>query len=253
MDRDKNIILQDEFLRRVVYAVNKAIVEDVPNSLKENYRETNNVALHLKGDCINENLRRHVVGNNIELLPFKRFNWAGRALIDRNNYLTYTITTVDTLMGIPKKKGRTRPHFLQSILHAENGGCEAQYKQMNLGFEITQFDNEVLEKDYDDITHGLIEKDEDYRHYVIAYKSEENEIVELMLKLLDKDFDIVDEVSLMDYIKPDFAKLTDIKFEETVETSAETVSETEEDSRSLVAVKSGYKPKLRDMDKPSDD
>jgi hypothetical protein len=251
--RDKNIVLQDEFLRRVVYAINKAVVEDAPSSLKENHRETNNVALHLKGDCINDNLRRDVVGNHIELLPIKRFNWAGRAIIDRKNYLTYTITTVDTLKSIPKKKGRTRPHFLQSILYAENRACAARHKQMDLGFAITQFDNEELEEDYDNITHGFIEKNEDYRHYVIAYKSEENEIVEIMLKLLDKDFDIVDEASLMDYIKPDFAKLTEITFDETVETSVETVPETEDDSRRLVAVKSGYKPKLRDIDKPSDD
>ena len=247
-----NNILQDEFLRRAVYAINKAITEDIPSYLKENYHETNNSILQLKGDYINDNLRKHVVGNHIELLPFSRYNWAGRIIIDRKNYFTYTITTVGTLMSIPKKKGRTRPHFLQSILYAENSDCEAQVKQLNLGFDITRFDAEELETDYNDITHGFIEKNENYRHFVIAYKSEENEIVEIMLKLLDKDFDVVDEISLMDYVKPDFAKLTEITFDE--ETNAEMdLPKDENDSRKLVAVKSGYKPNLRDIDKPSDE
>ena len=252
IDKEINSVLQDELLRKAVYAINKAITEDIPGYLKENYHETNNSILQLKGDYINDNLRKYVVGNHIELLPFSRYNWAGRILIDRKNYFTYTITTIGTLMSVPKKKGRTRPHFLQSILYAENSDCEAQVKQMNLGFDITQFDSEELETDYNDITHGFMGKNENYRHFVIAYKSEENEIVEIMLKLLDKDFDTVDEVSLMDYIKPDFAKLTEITFDEETNDEME-IPGSENDSKTLVTVKPGYKPNLREIDKPSDD
>lgn len=251
-NQEINSVLQDEVLRKAVYAINKAITEDIPSYLKENYHETNNSILQLKGDYINDNLRQYVVGNHIELLPFKRYNWSGRILIDKENCFTYTITTIGTLMSIPKKKGRKRPHFLQSILYAENSDCEAQVKQMNLGFDITQFDSEELETDYNEITHGFIERNEPYRHFVIAYKSEENEIAEIMLKLLDKDFDTVDEVSLMDYVKPDFAKLTEITFNEETNDGMETQGD-EDDGKPVVTVKPGYKPNLRDTDKPSDE
>ena len=244
--KDEKIILRDSFLRKVVYAINKAIEDDIPNYLRENKNETNNALLQLKGDYINKNLRKHVVGNDIELVPFKRHSWSGRIILDRANRLTYTITTLMTLMSIPKKKGRTRPHFLHSILYAENRSCKAQFKQMDLDFGVTQFDSEELEKDYESINQGLIDKNENYRHYVIAYKSEGDEIAEIVLRLLDKDFDIVDEASLMNYVRPDFARLTDIEIAEDTEEAAG-----ENDSKNLVAVKTGFKPKLREIDKPA--
>ncbi len=243
------LIIQEDFLRKVVYAVEKAIRDDIPHYLRENHYETNNALPHLRGDYINENLRRHVVGNGIELVPFKRYSWAGRIIIDRVNHLTYTITTFNTLVNIPKKKGRIKPHFLQSILYAENASCEAKIKQTKFDFGITQFESDELEQDYANISQGLININENYRHYVIAYQSEGNEINEIILRLLDKDFDTVDEASLMEYIKPDFARLTDMEFvEEEVEMSKEP------DSENLVNIKAEvFVPNLRKIDKPADE
>ncbi|MEN6413443.1 MAG: DUF5986 family protein [Veillonellales bacterium] len=248
---EKNIndklILQNDLLRRIVYAVNKAVEDDIPDYLKEQHHETNNAIPHLKGDYINDNLRNNVVKENIELIPFKRYGWSGRIIIDHVNHVTYTITTLNTLVGIPRKKERRTPHYLQSILYAENSGCQAPVKQTCLDLGITQFSSEELEEDYNSITNGLISKEDDYRHYIIAYKSEGNEIVEIILKLLDRDFDAVDEVSLMEYIKPDYARLTDI---EDFKDSSKTAEEP--DHKGLVAVKAGLKPNLKDTDKPVD-
>lgn len=79
------------------------------------YKETNNAVGHLRGDYINDNLRKYVIANGIELIPFKRSSWQGRIIVDRNNKITYSITTQNTLNSIPKKE-RARPHYLQSIL-----------------------------------------------------------------------------------------------------------------------------------------
>lgn len=77
-------------------------------------------------------------------------------------------------------------------------------------FGITIFDTDVLEQDFKKISQGMINVEEDYKHYIIAYKAENGEIKDIKLRFLDKDFNIVDEASLMQYIKPDFARLTDI-------------------------------------------
>lgn len=54
---------------------------------------------------------------------------------------------------------------------------------------------------------------------------------------------IVDEESLMQYVRPDFAQLTN--------TASETKSEEDNShsKKSLVAIRSGVKPKLREIEK----
>ena len=43
------------------------------------------------------------------------------------------------------------------------------------------------------------------------YEAERCEVKNVTLQLLDKDFDVVDECSLNNYINVDFAKLTEMK------------------------------------------
>ena len=63
------------------------------------------------------------------------------------------------------------------------------------------------------------------------------------LQTFDLHFNIVDEASLMQYIKPDFARLTDIG------PSEDTDEDAKPDKKGLVAIKSGIKPKLREIEK----
>lgn len=243
--RHKEIIINDTLLRKIVYAIDKAISDDLPQFLQDNHMETCNYIIQLRGDKINDNLRNHVVNEDIELVPFKRCVWSGRILVDRINHITYTITTVPTLDGIPRKKNRRSPHFLQSVLFAENSECKSPNKQMNLyDFGVIPFDTMELEADYIGITKGLINRDENYCHYIVAYKSEGSELKDVILKLLDKDFGTVDETSLNEYIKPDFSRLTEVApAGQTVETEENT------ESKKLVAIKAGIIPKLREVEK----
>lgn len=82
---------------------------------------------------------------------------------------------------------------------------------------ITIFDTSVLEQDFEKISQGLIDKEEDYRHYIVSYIANHGEIESITLKFLDKEFNIVDQESLMQYIKPDFAQLTNIDSETAAE------------------------------------
>ena len=94
--------------------------------LRENHRETNNAIILLRGDNINTNLRTHVVKDDIDLVPFQRYGWSGRMVIDRKEHITYSIMTEGTLSGVPKKKNRENPHYLQSVLYVENKDCIAK-------------------------------------------------------------------------------------------------------------------------------
>ena len=130
MNRNTQIVINDDLLRKIVYCIEKAIGDDLRQYLRENHRETNNAIILLRGDNINTNLRTHVVKD--DLVPFQRYGWSGRMVIDRKEHITYSIMTEGTLSGVPKKKNRENPHYLQSVLYVENKDCIAKERQMTL-------------------------------------------------------------------------------------------------------------------------
>lgn len=246
LDKSRNtkIFIDDTLLRKIVYSIEKAIGEDQQQYLRENQKETNNAIILLRGDDINTNLRHHIVKDNIDLIPFQRYGWSGRIIIDRTEHITYSIMTEGTLATVPRKKNRINPHYLQSILYAENKDCIAKERQMTLqDFGITIFDSDVLEQDFEKISQGLIDREEDYRHYVVSYIANHGEIKSITLKFLDKEFNIIDEESLMQYIRPDFAQLTN------TDSETESKEDNSHSKKSLVAIRSGVKLKLREIEK----
>jgi len=237
------ISINEPLLRKIVRAIEKACGEDTREHIQDNRLETNNAVPFLRGDYINDNLRKSVVNDEVMLISFCRSGWSGRIINDTANKVTYNITTKGTLAGIPKKKGRTIPHYLQSILYTENGDCEGVLKQMTLeDFGVVCFDSQDLLDDYEQIMNGHISTDDNYRHYIIAYEAEHYEITDISLQFLDKNFDTIAEYSLNEYLKPDFGSL----LEPVLMVGSEPE---EENNRSLISVKSGIKPKLREIEK----
>ena len=239
----KNIYLNEKIIIKIVYAILKAVTDDVPQYLKENHKETNNAIIQLRGDYINDNLKNMVVSDEVKFIPFKRYGWQGRLLVDPINKITYSITTQNNLRAIPKKRGRTRPHYLHSILAKENGSCEGQYVQEPL-FPMEKFDKKTLENDYNEIISGMLNPSEDYRHYVISYNAVNNELLDVKLEYLDKHFITIEEISLNEYIKPDFARLTN-----SAEEHMDSSDSSQENVRNHLGLKAGLRPVLKEIEK----
>ena len=237
----REIDINENLIRRIVRAIDKAVADDVPQYLRENYKETNNAIPHLRGDFINDNLRLQVVGENIELIAFQRYAWEGRLIVDRVNKITYTVTTQQTLKLIPKKQ-RSKPHFLQTLLHNENDCYEASIEQLEL-LEPIIFDEDIFQDDYTSIVGNLIDPAEGYRHYVIAYEAKKSELIDVQLEFLDKNFKLIEGVCLNEYIKPDFARITSPDL--TIEVYSDNK---DEEAKSLISIKSGLRPKLREIE-----
>ena len=247
--RSESIIVNEILNRKIVYAINKAISDDVPRNNRENRLETNNRNIFATGDYINDNLRKHVVKDEIELLSFKRYAWEVRILVDRSNRVTYTISTHQTLWSAIRKN-RNKPYYLQSILYAENGDCEGTPKQMTLTElcpEIigSSFETEELEDDYERIMKGSIRLGDGYKHYIVVYTVDHRMITNIELLLLDKDFAEVDKISLMEYVNPDFASLTESDYNSSEEDADENVSIS---SSLSLKLKPGVKPALKVME-----
>jgi hypothetical protein len=102
------------------------------------------------------------------------------------------------------------------------------------------FEIEDLERDYETIVNGRISPEDGYVHYVIAYESQNSELIDIQLEFLDKDFNTITTASLNEHIKPDFARLTDV---ELVDEGFDDNIEAEEEG--LVSIKPGLRPKLK--------
>lgn len=229
-------------IRRLVRAIQKAIEEDVPEFCRENHMETMNSLRYVRGDKINENIRNLVVSDDIMLIPFRRYSWDGRMLVDQKNRSSYTVTTKQNLAAIPKKKDRKCPHFLQSILAVENVDLQGQCVQQTL-FMMEEFEQDALEDDYMKIVEGILTLDSGYHHYVVTYEFERSNLLEVKLILLDKGFNVVSELDVSDFIKSDFGSLTAEHQDIT-----EHMTDVSKSVRSLVAIKSGIRPNLIELE-----
>lgn len=245
-DNRKKAIIENKMLnRKIAYAINKAISDDVPQLMRENRLETNNRYIFAAGDCINNNLRKHVVKDEVELIAFRRYGWEGRIIVDRINKVTYTICTHQNLRTLIRKN-RSNPHYLMTILYIENGECEGTPKQMSIGdfcpgIKSTTFETEILEEDYEKIMQGNIGISDGYKHYIVAYTAEHHTIMNIELLLLDKDFAEVDKLDLMEYVTPDFASLTEYEYNEEKDVD----EDKNEEKPMLLKLKPGVKPALR--------
>ena len=201
MDAFDVIQIQPE-LRHIVSAISKAIGPDIRDYLANSNLDTNNAIIHLRVDFINTNLRDMVIAlfDNLEMKHFNRFVWTGSLLIDRKHKITITISARATINRIKSVKERNNPHYLQSMCHVLNGDLEAECKQMTLsdldGVDVDPpFADEVYEDDFDSIIDAAISQGEGYRHCVIAYEAERLELKSVSLLILDKDLDVVQDIS----------------------------------------------------------
>ena len=230
---DKQVSQMESLLRNIVWAISKAIGDDVREYLAETHKETNNAIILMRGDNFNTNLRNFVVSDTVELKKFHRSAWQGRILIDRENKFTITICIRQTLDAISRKRNRRIPHYLMSILHVLNGDLEAPVKQMHLADfypdEFTVFTDDEFRDDFEEIMDDEINYDDGYRHGVVVYESRNMEIDTISFLILDPDLDTVHEYSLKEMVKPNFSDLT-----------AEDESQSrKKDVHSLVSVKAG--------------
>ena len=232
----------ETLLRRIVSAVEKTITEDVPQERREKAdMESTNYLAHFRGDRLNTNLRKMVAVDRIELHSFKRHGWDGRILIDRDNLLTVGVTTQGNLRTIPKKKDRTCPNYMQTLLNVLNGDLKNATAQLSMFPLASQFDDKTYAKDFENIMAGVLDPTAGFHHYIVGYAARYDEIRSITLYLLDAHFNVVEEHDLREFIKPDISHLT----MQSKGTAASTPSKS--NARSLVKLKAkpGVRPALK--------
>ena len=87
---------------------------------------------------------------------------------------------------------------------------------------------------------GVLDPNSGFRHCIVAYTTDHDEISDIAFYLLNGDFEIVEKHGLRGYIQPDFSRLT------ASSNHSETTTASTQNARSLVKLKKkpGIKPTL---------
>lgn len=191
----------------------------------------------MKSDVINTNLKKKFNSERYIVHKFNRYAWEGRFIIDLETKSLISITSISNLNHVPKVKGRKIPHYMQTILHCLNEEVKYNQQMSFEGFE--EFDSEVYEEDFEKILSGLDVNFNEFTYYVVAYDFKSNKVVDMNWYLLGSGFNIAEETSMMELVKPDFMDLT---------TSQEIIDEQDksinEQSRPGKGVKLGLKEEV---------
>lgn len=201
--------VSDDFKRRIVDCINMALHDDLPRYLAEYHPETTNGIPHQINDWINTNITVNLTSGDIETITFSRYNWKGKLIVDRHNHITFSVMRGKRVRHLRTEK-REKPHYLQTIIAVLNDEFVAPSKQATLFDLKSGFDKEMISKDFDSIMQGRVSENDGFIHCVIAYETERNEITDIKIVFLDKDLDEIEQISLNDFIKPDYAKLTSV-------------------------------------------
>lgn len=214
-------------------AIEKGAVEDTRFYLQSCDTITTNGMPGVRADKINTNLSQMVASEDVEIKLFSRSSWKGVLVVDKGNKMLFSVCTKNTLDRIAKNKTRRSPHYAQTMVNTINKDEIAEVKQMSIAdFDpsfMTTFSDDDFEKDFFSIMEDAVNEYEGYRFWVVSYEVEHFEIKSLTAILMDKDFDKVQEVSILEALKPNFGDLT----------AAEPKQEKKKDVRSLLSVKAG--------------
>lgn len=214
-------------------AIEKGAIEDTRSYLQSCDTITTNGLPGVRADKINTNLSKMVASDDIEIKMFSRSSWKGVLVVDNGNKTLFSVCTKNTLDRVTKNKTRRSPHYAQTMVNTINKDEVAEVKQMTIAdydptFAVT-FSEEDFEKDFFSIMEHAVCEYEGYRFWVVSYEVEKFVMKSLSAILMDKDFDRVQEISILEALKPNFGELT----------AVEPKQEKKKDVRSLLSVKTG--------------
>lgn len=208
----KEIQISDRVTREVAYklvtCVRNALEDDVSSYMEWSNLTTYNALPFQKCDYINTRLEKDLAQENLEVFPFKRFNWESRVVIDRNQKVVYTVISKKRMSSLMKHYGdSTTPHYAILFANALNGDIQAPQKQLS-AFESYPFTEEVMDEGFEKLLGGCVFRNEGYRYCVVTYEVSGRVLISCDAIFVDRDLDTIEKVSLNEYLRPDYAKLT---------------------------------------------
>lgn len=192
--------------RYIVNSIDVALSDDCKRYMQEFHPDTTNGVPHCIHDWINSNLVRSLP-QEFRVFKFNRYSWKSNMVVDDENKIAFTIMRQKGLKRIKSKKRRS-PHYLQTYVNTLNSEFEAKNKQLAFAEINTEiFSQEIYSNDFNNLCGENLKATQGYRHCLIAFETRSGQLSDVKAWVLDKDLDVVDELCLNEYIKPDYSKI----------------------------------------------
>lgn len=193
---------------KIVSCIRSALEDDLDNFKTSSNLVTNNGVPFLKGDYINTRLQNELADENIEVIPFKRYGWESRIVVDHINKVAYNVISKSRVQQLMKDAASsTVPHYSMLFAYTLNSDLKAPEKQTSM-FDNYPFSDETMTEGYNKLLGGQLQPTAGYNYCVIVYEISDGQLNTCEALILDKDLDLVEKISLADFIKPDYASLT---------------------------------------------
>lgn len=193
---------------KIIACLRGALEEDLAQYVEANHLATYNALPFLKGDYINTRLQNEIASEDIEVVPFTRYGWESRLVIDHPNKIAYNVISKSRLSQLMKEAANNNvPHYTLLFAYALNNDLQAPQKQISF-FDKYPFDDDIMVDGYNKLVGGQLQRDSGYRYCVITYEVNSGQLSNCEILMLDKDLDIVTRVELAEFITPEYSTLT---------------------------------------------
>ncbi len=193
---------------KIVSCIRGALEDDITAFRQGTQLVTNNGLPFLKGDFINTRLQNEMMSADIHVIPFVRYGWESRLVVDRQNKVVYSVISKGRMEFLMQEGERNSvPHYTMLFAYTFNGDLKASQKQISL-FENYPYSDEDMQAGVWKLIGGQIDFSEGYRYCVVTYEVAEGQLISCDSLILDKDLDVVEKISMTEFIKPDYSKLT---------------------------------------------
>ncbi|MCH5316244.1 MAG: hypothetical protein J1E81_10035 [Eubacterium sp.] len=199
--------IPDSIKYSFVRVIKNALEDDLSQFKLSTNLATNNGLAFLRGDFINTRLQNDMANDTNDIIHFSRYGWESRLLVDRTNKIAYSVISKNRMQQLIKgDSSDVVPHYTMIFAYALNNQLEAPNKQ--LSFFGYPFEEKVMEQGFVKLVGGQIQRNSGYNYCVVTYELSGSQLSSCEILIPDKDLDIVNTISLADYMVPEFATLT---------------------------------------------
>lgn len=203
-----------EIIKTIVKALDKAYGIDY-----RQMRENDDLVAHMFAGVwkicrFDTNLVEALKMDGVEVASFGRHGWDVYFVVDHQNRRTFNVVSKNTIERVRRKRGGKVPHYLRVFLYIENANVVAVSHQMSLsdygleGTEIDDFTDQEFLDDYERITEGVIDPNEQYEHFVIVYEADGKGIKDCSIVYFNPLLEVAEEKSIMSFREPDYSELS---------------------------------------------
>lgn len=203
-----------EIIKIIVKALDKAYGIDY-----RQMRENDDLVAHMFAGVwkicrFDTNLVESLKMDGVQVACCGRHGWDIYFVADHNNKRTFNVVSKNTIQRVRRKRGGKVPHYMRSFLYIENANVKAENHQMSFadygleGTEIDDFTDQEFLDDYERITEGVIDPNEQYEHFVIVYEADGKGIKDCSIVYFNPLLEVAEEKSIMKFREPDYSELS---------------------------------------------